>query len=573
MNIRQLLDQQHRPFASHPRVDRYFPAAAIEDARSRLTRAIERGDGPGLVVGSPGSGKSLLLQALAAQYHDRFDVVLLVCSQICTRRALLQAILFELGLPYNRRDEGELRLALMDQLLSDEQNPDGLLLLVDEAQALSPALLEELRMITNLVRGGMPRVRLVLAGAASLEETFTAPELETFSQRLAARCYLGPWGHDETIQYVRAQLAASGAEPDAVFATDAWEAIVEATDGVPRLVNQLCDRALMAADAEQRPQVDRHVIQTAWADLQQLPMPWETPAQSSAGESEEVVEFGSLSNEPAGEAMGEEPFTAASFTDEATTDQAEPAPEPVVEVAEVVDERDEPVSDDLAGDESPRAEECVEVAEAETPGPRVYAGDAEDDLFGGEFDEEEIVLDNFVAWDTIHLERLPQVTNNRDPQFSTRVQEAMEALDVPAPATSTSDAADEPAVTESPAMAGAEVDDSGDENWPPLRLAVVSETPTLQPVPLIKTGGPGVVTAVAAFDPVMPENDASSLSGNMFDYGATGVDADPADVAVCDRHVDESPVLVIEDDPGERRDNPPVRRQEYRQLFSRLRGG
>jgi type II secretory pathway predicted ATPase ExeA len=247
MNIRKLLERDNRPFASHPRVDRYFPAAAIEDARSRLTRSIDRGDGPGLIIGSPGSGKSLLLQALAAQYHDRFDVVLLACSQICTRRALLQAILFELGLPYHQRDEGELRLALLDQLLSDEHSPEGLLLLVDEAQALSVVLLEELRMMTNLVRGGMPRVRLVLAGASALEETFAAPELESFSQRLAARCYLGPLGRDEAIQYVRAQLAASGVEPDAVFAADAWDAIVEATDGVPRLINQLCDRALSAA--------------------------------------------------------------------------------------------------------------------------------------------------------------------------------------------------------------------------------------------------------------------------------------------------------------------------------------
>jgi hypothetical protein len=98
-SLRQLVERGERPFPSHPQVDRYFPAAAIEDARRRLCRALDRGDGPGLVIGAAGMGKTLLLQALAAQFHQKFDVVLLGCARICTRRALLQAILFELGLP------------------------------------------------------------------------------------------------------------------------------------------------------------------------------------------------------------------------------------------------------------------------------------------------------------------------------------------------------------------------------------------------------------------------------------------------------------------------------------------
>jgi Cdc6-like AAA superfamily ATPase len=117
-----------------PQVARYFPGSSIEDARNRLGRAIERGNGPGLVVGGPGTGKSLLLQVLASQFHEQFDVVLPACARLCTRRALLQSILFELGLPYRSRDEGELRLSLLDHLLSKDECPSGLLLLVDEAQ-------------------------------------------------------------------------------------------------------------------------------------------------------------------------------------------------------------------------------------------------------------------------------------------------------------------------------------------------------------------------------------------------------------------------------------------------------
>src|SRR5262245_16389750 len=107
-SLKALVELDERPFPLHPNVDRYFPAAAIEDARRRLARALDRGDGPGLVIGSAGTGKSLLLHVLAAQFHNRFDVVLLGCTRVSTRRALLQAILFELGLPYEQRDEGRL---------------------------------------------------------------------------------------------------------------------------------------------------------------------------------------------------------------------------------------------------------------------------------------------------------------------------------------------------------------------------------------------------------------------------------------------------------------------------------
>src|SRR3954469_1446227 len=191
--LRQLAEREERVFPTYPQVARYFPAKSVEDARARLGRAIERGNGPGLVIGGPGTGKSLLLQVLAAQYHEQLDVVLPACARLWTRRGLLQSILFELGLPYRSRDEGELRLSLLDHLLSKDQCPTGLLLLVDEAQTLPIPLLDELRVLTNLVRGAMPRVRLVLAGSSSLEESFTDPELESFSQRLAARSYLGPF--------------------------------------------------------------------------------------------------------------------------------------------------------------------------------------------------------------------------------------------------------------------------------------------------------------------------------------------------------------------------------------------
>ena len=105
-----------RPFAAAPIASRYFPAAAIENARKTLTRCIERAEGASLVVGPSGTGKSLLCQVMAEQFRDTFAVATLASGQLSTRRGLLQAILFELGLPYRGMEEGELRLSLIDHL-------------------------------------------------------------------------------------------------------------------------------------------------------------------------------------------------------------------------------------------------------------------------------------------------------------------------------------------------------------------------------------------------------------------------------------------------------------------------
>jgi type II secretory pathway predicted ATPase ExeA len=286
-----------RPFLATPTLDRYCPIECQESAYSTAVRAIQRAEGPVSIIGGTGLGKSMVCLRIADAFRRSFEVIVLASSQLCSRRALLQSLLFELRMPYRDLSEGELRLSLLERLQPSNDNPtDGLVLIVDEAQTLAPKLLEELRLITNLTRDGVPRVRLVLSGTTRLEELLGHPQMESLNQRLAARCYLMPLNSQETVQYLTHKIELCGAPVSAVITEDAIRLVHRATDGVPRLIDQVVDSALrIASEIKQRP-VSVQIIQEAWARSQQLPLPWSDKAQSIS-DSPTSIEFGLLEDD------------------------------------------------------------------------------------------------------------------------------------------------------------------------------------------------------------------------------------------------------------------------------------
>ncbi|HTU23770.1 MAG TPA: AAA family ATPase [Pirellulales bacterium] len=485
---------RNQAFAAAPSPERFFSSAASVSARTTLARIIERGEGPGVIIGPSGTGKTMLCQRLAADFGDRLAVALLTSGRIRTCRALLQAILYELRLPYRGMEEGELRLSLIDHVTPDKGDHPGLLLLVDEAHTLAWRLLEELRMITNLVRGGKPRVRIVLAGGPQLEERLASPKLDSFSQRIAARCYLSAFTREETAQFVRHQIVVSGGEPDRVFAGGAYDAIYNATDGVPRLVNQLCDHVLvLAALAECRP-VGAAVVEEAWSDLQQLPSPWQMT--SGTAEVSRVVEFAPL-DEGAEDAPNAIPFRNPLEAK---------APIEAEQNLNQIERRLRELEDDFQP--------------AGSIGPEVelrFSGIV--DPFGQTFDDEEIVIDRYASLDADLFSNRPQV--NRP--------DGLELAEMIA-------------------------------TWP---------SPFAEPTLSIAAGPeielPPSKGAAAASLVVGPIGSSFTMTS------ATG----PAAASIVGDS--DRDLIIIEDDPvipAPAKVAPPlVRRQEYRQLFAKLRHG
>ncbi|MCA9191705.1 MAG: AAA family ATPase [Planctomycetales bacterium] len=288
-----------RPFRATPDVRFYYASDSLEAARESVNRALMRSEGPTLVLGGAGLGKSMLSQVVANDLEQRFDTVRLHASSLCSRRALLQSILYELDMPYTNLSEGELRLSLMGRLQpSPDTAPCGVLLIVDEAHTLPVKLLEELRLISNFEALGKPRLSLLLIGSLRLDDTFSSPQLESFSQRIAARCYLQPMSRGQTKEFVKHQLKCAQCSPSEFITSEGLDAVYAASEGIPRLVNQVMDHALMLALVNSQRPISAALIEEAWADLQQLPTPWSSNGLASENNSQSTsIEFGTLEDD------------------------------------------------------------------------------------------------------------------------------------------------------------------------------------------------------------------------------------------------------------------------------------
>ncbi len=456
----------------------------------------------------------------------------------------MQAISFELGLPYRGLEEGELRLSLIDHLAPGTRCPQGMLLLLDEAHRLPLRLMEEVRMITNLVA---QRSAACSAGARrqrSAGRALARPDLESFSQRLSVRCYLETLDRAETISYVRSQIAGLGGNPDSVFTADALESVYEASGGIPRLINQLCDHSLLLAFAGGSRQLNKAGIAEAWADLQQLPSPWnESTGKESAAagpsapaRDESVIEFGQLAEELPSDAVHADQSVARA---ESVTAEMHDMDEPVeIETGVAATLRLDTISMQLAEIEEDAYEPAGIFGHATMASMSVGHGNP----FAEAFAEEEVVVDRYATADALISQ--PIVRSVEGKMLSAMLapyisQQPQPRFTLTSPPNETDDdlSAVDAFEKVGPAEVAASIDNSvPDDDHDP----VLPEEPWVYEEPAVVE------------QPVAESHDSTPL----------GID-------------EEEPLIVVEEDPRVSRSvrvqSSTVKRQEYRQLFAKLR--
>lgn len=284
----------HRPFPSVPSLVGYQESVSHAEAMETILRCVRRDEGIATLFAAPGLGKTTLAMRLQEELDGQFEVVRLNSGHCGSRRALLQAIAYELGLPHRSLEEGELRIQLAEHVERlDSRRVMGIVLLADEADMLPIRLLEELRLLTNFTRKDRSQISVVLLGNLALEERLSSPYLASFNQRVGARTYLQPLSKSEATQYIRQQMQQSGTKRP-VFDDAAIEVIFSRSQGVPRVINQLCDHSLLLAALGGLRTLDGESVEEAWADLQRLPSPKRQIRTDGAHKTDSLIEFGSL---------------------------------------------------------------------------------------------------------------------------------------------------------------------------------------------------------------------------------------------------------------------------------------
>lgn len=256
-----------RPFPTTPDVGAYFPAAAHEEALTLLKCVMNDGEAVGVLLGAPGIGKTLLCHQLIDALDPTLSLVFLNNINNPSIESLLQAILHDLSLPFESGNEQALRLRLTDFLMERFSQGGKTIIFIDEAQNLSVAQLEELRLLTNLEGRSEKAVQILLIGQERLAQTLAQESLAGLCQRIAVTARLRPLTDEETMEYVRAHINRRGGAADSIFTASALSEICEYASGIPRRINQICHRALTLAFAHQCGTIDGEYVHMAASQL------------------------------------------------------------------------------------------------------------------------------------------------------------------------------------------------------------------------------------------------------------------------------------------------------------------
>jgi putative secretion ATPase (PEP-CTERM system associated) len=275
---------RERPFALSPDPDYLYPSRVHREALDYLRYGIAIQAGFVVITGEIGSGKTTLLQTLLRGLDSKTTVGRIV-NTLLEPRELLETILIDFGLDPADKSK-PLLLRDLAQYLVDQRLAGRLVLLViDEAQNLSLAALEELRMLSNLETEKSKLLQVVLMGQPNLRDQLGVPELEQLRQRITVSYHLQPLDAAETASYINHRLRRAALGPPLEFPVEATDAIHARSRGVPRIVNVICDAALVFGFAEDRRTVDLALVEEVLGELDVtgvLPPPGATNMTESA---------------------------------------------------------------------------------------------------------------------------------------------------------------------------------------------------------------------------------------------------------------------------------------------------
>ncbi|GAA0856534.1 ExeA family protein [Aliiglaciecola litoralis] len=261
------------PFTLTPNTSFFFGLPSHKEAIAVLVTALKTGEGFIKVTGEVGTGKTLICRKLLNELPDNFLTAYIpnpYLSPIELRRSVASELNVTLT---DHSDQQEFTHRIQQRLIHVHQQNKGVVLIIDEAQALPMESIEALRLMTNLETESRKLLQVVLFGQPELDEKLALPELRQLKQRITFSYTLTLMDADQLYQYVRHRMAVAGYKGGEVFNRKCCERMFKASKGTPRIVNVLCHKALMLAYGEGKQQVSMQHVEMAIQDTEAAILP------------------------------------------------------------------------------------------------------------------------------------------------------------------------------------------------------------------------------------------------------------------------------------------------------------
>ncbi|MBU0477510.1 AAA family ATPase [bacterium] len=251
---------KENPFNLTPDSKYFYPSEKHTEALDSLAYAINERKGFVVITGEIGSGKTTVCRALLNRLGPNTKVSLIINTHI-SAKDLLITVLDDLGEAPVKGTKARLLNQLNNFLISELSHDNNIVLMIDEAQNLSPRVLEEIRMLSNLETEKEKLIQIILIGQPELREKLHLKSLAQFRQRISLQYHLMPLDKEDTEGYIKHRLLQATQNGSDVFTPEALDRIYEYSQGIPRLINSLCDHALLNGYIYSKPKIDKDIIE------------------------------------------------------------------------------------------------------------------------------------------------------------------------------------------------------------------------------------------------------------------------------------------------------------------------
>lgn len=255
------------PFNLTPDTNFLFPSRVHREVLTHLLYGVNSRKGFIMVTGEIGSGKTTLCRALLMKLGPNTEVAL-VLNSFLSELELLRTINEELGIRSTGSTKKELIDELNDFLLHQRMKGKNVALVIDEAQNLSFPVLEQIRMLSNLETEKEKLLQIVLVGQPELRRLLGSPRLRQLNQRITVRHHVTPLTRKETVQYIYHRLSVAGSSGKIVFSNSALNEIYRFSGGIPRMINVVCDQALLGGYVANSMKLDRKIVRAAETEIE-----------------------------------------------------------------------------------------------------------------------------------------------------------------------------------------------------------------------------------------------------------------------------------------------------------------